>query len=168
MFDLNDIYSWYLDCKNRACRCVLVQDLHPSEELRHAKAVPIWGILQMLLFPVYEGRTATIVRGLTYPKICPRKKKEREKMATSRDGDRHCCGPGLQKSWWKGKTSGDVTSSEAPHTTQTTNHMKLETKHLFKGESQRSHWLYIIKMPLQKIMELSISSFTATDIPHVT
>ena len=39
----------------------------------------------------------------------PKKKKEREKMATSRDVDRHFRGPGRQKSWRKGKTSGDTT-----------------------------------------------------------
>ena len=38
-----------------------------------------------------------------------KKKKEREKMATSRDVDRHFRGPGRQKSWRKGKTSGDAT-----------------------------------------------------------
>ena len=38
-----------------------------------------------------------------------KKKKEREKMATSRGVDRHFRGPGRQKSWRKGKTSGDAT-----------------------------------------------------------
>ena len=38
-----------------------------------------------------------------------KKKKEREKMATSRAVDRHFRGPGWQKSWRKRKTSGDTT-----------------------------------------------------------
>ena len=41
--------------------------------------------------------------------VCPKRKKEREKMATLRGVDRHCRGPGLQISWRKGKTSGDAT-----------------------------------------------------------
>ena len=42
--------------------------------------------------------------------LCTRKKnKEREKMATSRGVDRHFRGPGRQKLWRKGKTSGDTT-----------------------------------------------------------
>ena len=42
--------------------------------------------------------------------VRPKKKKEREKMATSYGGvDRHFRGPGQQKSWCKGKTSGDAT-----------------------------------------------------------
>ena len=52
-------------------------------QLRHWavwKAVPIWRLLQMLLlFPVFGGRTTTILRGLTYPKIlCVHEKEERE------------------------------------------------------------------------------------------
>ena len=39
----------------------------------------------------------------------PKKKKERDKMATSCDVDHHISGPGHQKSWCKGKTSGDTT-----------------------------------------------------------
>ena len=39
----------------------------------------------------------------------PKKKKERQKMATSRGVDRHFRGPGRQKSWRKSKTSGDAT-----------------------------------------------------------
>uniref|UniRef100_A0A671WS01 Protein-lysine N-trimethyltransferase SMYD5 n=1 Tax=Sparus aurata TaxID=8175 RepID=A0A671WS01_SPAAU len=42
----------------------------------------------LLLFPLFGGCTATIIRGLTHPKIlcAPEKKKEREKMATSHGG----------------------------------------------------------------------------------
>ena len=40
---------------------------------------------------------------------CPKKKKEREKMATSSGVDRHFRGPGHRKEWRKGKTSGDAT-----------------------------------------------------------
>ena len=45
----------------------------------------------LLLFPVFGGCTATILRGLTYPKTfhAPENKKEREEMATSRGVDRH-------------------------------------------------------------------------------
>ena len=39
----------------------------------------------------------------------PQKKKEREKIATSHGVDRHFLGPVRQKSWYKGKTSGDAT-----------------------------------------------------------
>ena len=38
-----------------------------------------------------------------------KKKKESEKMTTSRGVDRHFHGPGRQKLWRKGKTSGDAT-----------------------------------------------------------
>ena len=39
----------------------------------------------------------------------PKKKKEKEKTATLHGVDRHFHGPGWQKSWRKGKTSGDAT-----------------------------------------------------------
>ena len=39
----------------------------------------------------------------------PKKKKDRGNMATLHAEDRHFRGPGQQKSWRKGKTSGDAT-----------------------------------------------------------
>ena len=66
-------------------------------------------LLQMLLFPVFGGCTATILCGLIYPKMLfMPEKQERKKIVTSHGIDRHCRGPGRQKSWLKGKTSGDT------------------------------------------------------------
>ena len=60
-----------------------VQGLHPTEE--HLKddyvTTPVPTLLQMLLLlPVSAGRTATILRSLTYPKIlCTPEKEERRR-----------------------------------------------------------------------------------------
>ena len=65
--------------KDRPLLC-LSSGLHPSEE--HLKAVPVWRLLQMLLLlHLLGGCTATILRGLTYPKVLcmPEKKKERKR-----------------------------------------------------------------------------------------
>ena len=62
-----------------------------------------------LLFPLFGGCTASILHVLTYPKILCVSKKEREKMATLRCVYCHFRGPGRQKSWHKGKTTGDTT-----------------------------------------------------------
>ena len=73
---------------------------------RCVKVVPIRRLLQMLLLlPVSGGRTATILRGLTYPKIlCAPEEEERKRengvIAWRRSS---------QKSSRKGKTSGDAT-----------------------------------------------------------
>ena len=48
------------------------------------------------------------IQGL-HPSEAMPKKAEREKTATSRGVDRHFCGSERQKSWRKGKTSGDAT-----------------------------------------------------------
>ena len=55
--------------------------------------------------PLRSFMASHIPRFLAHPK----KKKERAKMATSRGVDRHFRGPGRQKSWRYGKTSGDTT-----------------------------------------------------------
>ena len=63
----------------------------------------------LLLYPAFGGCTTTILHGLTYPKIiCTPEEEEREKMATLRSVDRHFRRPVHQKSWRKGKTSGDA------------------------------------------------------------
>ena len=104
------------------CCCVSIQSLHPSEaafegQLRHYAA---WRLSQFEgsikcspLFPLFGGCTATILHGLTYSKIlcAPEKeerKKERDKMATSRGVDHHFRWPG-QQSDERVKTSGDAT-----------------------------------------------------------
>ena len=85
---------------------------------RLAKTVPIRRLLQMQLtntpsslsfwrMHCYHSSWPHISQNyLCDPK---RSKKEREKMATSRGVDRHFRRPGQQKSWRKGKTSGDAT-----------------------------------------------------------
>ena len=75
--------------------CVSIQGLHPSEEHfeRRTKALQIQ---MLLLFPVFGGCTATILRGLTYPKIlCTPEKEERK----SEDGDVVWCRLSLSQAW---------------------------------------------------------------------
>ena len=71
------------------------------EGISNLKALPSAAHKCCLLFSLFGGCTTTIFHGLTYPKILcaaeKRRKKEREKMATSRDVD------GWQKSWHNGK-----------------------------------------------------------------
>ena len=78
--------------------CVAIQGLRPSK-------ATFEGQLRHLLFPLFGGCTATILRGISphIPRffVHPKKKKEREKMATSHGVDRHFRGPGRQKSWCK-------------------------------------------------------------------
>ena len=98
--------------------CVSIQGLHSSEEHRRpftsqrcTKAVLIRRLPTNVVFPVFGGCTAISLRDPTYPKIlCVAKKEKRKKtMATSRGVGHHIRGPGWQKSWHKGKTSGDAT-----------------------------------------------------------
>ena len=79
---------WWQNVDKLDLCCVSVQDLHPSEEHLKANYVttqrevcPSLKLLQMLLLlPVSGGRTATILRGLTYPKIlCVPEKEERKR-----------------------------------------------------------------------------------------
>ena len=65
-----------------------------------------------LLFPLFGGWTATILRGLTYPKILCMPEKEESKRENGDIAWRRSSlsGPGQQKSWHKGKTSGDAIS----------------------------------------------------------
>ena len=94
-------------CKQDSC-CVSVQGLHMSQH--GVKVVPIWRLLQLLLlFPVFEDAPLRSSSHIPRFFACPKKKKETEKMVTSRGVDCHFCGPGRQKSWRKGKTSGDAT-----------------------------------------------------------
>ena len=102
------------------CCCVSVQGLHPLEaafegQLHHNATQRLSRIegsskcspQMLLLFPLFGGCTATILRGLTYPNIlCASKKEE---GLTSLGTVRHFHRPGQQKSWCNGKTSGDAT-----------------------------------------------------------
>ena len=88
----------------------LSSGLHPSEE--HLQSVPVWSSSRGSFFSLFlEDAPLRSFTASHIPRffVCPKKKKEREKMATSRDIDRHFCGPGRQKSWCKSKTSGDTT-----------------------------------------------------------
>ena len=90
--------------------CVTIQGLHPSEE--HLKAnyitTPREGCpnLQgsskcsqqmLLLFPLFEGCTATIIHGLTYAKILCEPQKRRKKERKWCGVDCHFRRPGQQK-----------------------------------------------------------------------
>ena len=82
------------------CFCVSIQGKDPSEDafqgqLRH-KCSFFSLFLKGLHYYYPSWPCGFFVR--------PKKKKEREKMATSRGVDRHFRGPGRQKSWSKGKT----------------------------------------------------------------
>ena len=56
-------------------------------------------------FPLFVGCTATIHRSLTYPVILSMPEKGERKRGVYR----HFCGPGRQKLWREGKTSGEAT-----------------------------------------------------------
>ena len=87
-------------------------------EQRRAKSVLIWRLLTnapsspcFWRMHHYNPSWPHISQdSLQYPK----KKKEREKMATSRGVDRHFRVPGWQKPWCKGKTSGDTIRKSRP------------------------------------------------------
>ena len=100
--------------------CISVQGLHPLEE--HLKAnyvtTPHEGCPNLKPPPnaaffslVLEDAPLLSFLASHIPRffVCPKKKKDREKMAASRGVDHHFRGPGRQKSWRKGKTSGDAT-----------------------------------------------------------
>ena len=101
-------------CQSRGC---ILQRPHlkanyvtmPREGCSNPRAPPNAAHNCGLLFPLFGGCMATILHGLTYPKILcapEKKKKERQKMATSRGVDHYFRGPGRRKSGRKGKTSG--------------------------------------------------------------
>ena len=96
--------------------------LHPSEE--HLKSVPVWSSSRCSFFSLFlEDAPLRSFVASHIPRFFarPKKKKEREKMATSRGVDRHFRGPGRQKSWRKGKTSGDATRKCSKGSTVTFN-----------------------------------------------
>ena len=85
---------------------------------RCAKAVPIRMLLQMQ--PTNAAFFSLFLEDAPLPSFVashiprfarPKKKKDRDKMVTSYGVDRHFRGPGQQKSWCKGKTSGDTTGN---------------------------------------------------------
>ena len=93
-----------------------IELIHAVSQHR-SKAVPIWRILQMqptigAFFSLFlEDAPLLSFMASHIPRFyaCPKKKKEREKMASSPDVYCHFRGPEQQKSWRKGKTSGDAT-----------------------------------------------------------
>ena len=95
-----------------------------GESEGRAKSVPVWSssrcsflslFLEDALLPSFVA--SHIPRSFVHLK----KKKEREKMATSRGVDRHFRGPGQQKWWRKGETSGDATRKCSKGSTVTFN-----------------------------------------------
>ena len=85
--------------KTQVC---LSSGLHPSEE--HLKASYITAPHEVCP-SLTEDAPLRSFTASHIPRFfaCPKKKKEREKMATSRGVDRHFRGPGRQKWWRKGK-----------------------------------------------------------------
>ena len=92
--------------------CILWRSIwRPITSKSRAKAVPIWRLLQMLLLSLFREDAPILSFMASHIStffVRPKKKKEREKMATLHGVDRHFCGPGWQKSWCKGKTPGDA------------------------------------------------------------
>ena len=122
-----ELRKWESVTLSKTCRlnicCVSVQGLHPSEE--HLKTnyvtTPREGCPDQKapnaahecsfcsLF--LEDASLRSFMASNIPRVFsrPKKKKEREKMATSRGVDRHIRGLVRQKSWCKCKTSGEAT-----------------------------------------------------------
>ena len=77
-------------CLNSASASFRGHIWRPITSARRVKAVPIWRLLQMLLLlPVSGGCTATIHRGLTYPKILCAPEKEERKRENGDGRNRH-------------------------------------------------------------------------------
>ena len=91
--------------------CVSIQGLHPLEE--HLKANYVTTASEGCPNPKAPPNAHSFPSFWRmhdyYPSWPFLHAQKREKIATLRGVDRHFCGPGWQKSWRKGKTSGDTT-----------------------------------------------------------
>ena len=89
--------SSYLKCCCVSVQvCILQRSVwRPIMSQHRVKSVPVWRLLQrLLLLPVSGGRTATILHGLTYPKILYAPEKEERK---TENGDVAWCRSSLPR-----------------------------------------------------------------------
>ena len=105
-------HQWETNAVSQFRVCTLRRsNWNPIMSKQRAKAVPFQRLRQMRPPCFWRmPRYCPLWPHISQDSLCARKKKtEKEKMVRLRGADHHFCRPGRQKSWRKGKTSGEAT-----------------------------------------------------------